>query len=111
MARVSFWEGIFAFCACLAWPLCASNAAAAAPVPLELDWRAPEAECPTQAALLQQVAALVERHPTSAYPVRAVALVERLGSERYRVRLTTESQGTLGTRVLEERSCAALGDV
>src|SRR5436190_186993 len=107
MARVSSWEGIFTFCACVAWLLCASNAAAASPVPLQLDWRAPENECPTRAALLQQIAALVERHPTSAYQVRALARVERLGSERYRVHLTTESQGTRGTRVLEERSCAA----
>ncbi len=84
---------------------------AAAPSALELEWRAPEGECPTQAHLMRQVAELVERQATSTHPVRAVANVERLADDRYRVRLTTESQGARGTRLLEERSCRALGDL
>jgi hypothetical protein len=87
------------------------RSAAATPSALELQWRAPEDDCPTQADLMRQVTELVERQTTSTHPVRAVADVERLASDRYRVRLTTESQGARGTRVLEERSCPALGDL
>lgn len=37
--------------------------------------------------------------------------MERVASDRYRLQLTTESQGARGTRVLEERSCQALSDL
>jgi hypothetical protein len=110
MARVSSWKGIFRVYACLAALLGGARAAAAAPAALELEWHAPEDACPTQTDLMRQVAELVERRPTSR-PVRAVANVERVADDRYRVRLVTESEGAQGTRVLEERSCRALGDV
>ncbi len=80
-------------------------------MPLELDWQASVDECPTQVELVRQVAALVERHPSFAYPVRATARVERLGSQRYQGLLETESQGARGTRLIEGRSCRALGDI
>ena len=60
---------------------------------------------------MERVAALVERNSASAHAVRAVAQVERLAQQRYRVLLTTESQGTRGSRTVEERSCQALADV
>ncbi len=111
MARVSSREGIFALCVFAACWLWSSPSAAAGPIPLELVWRAPASECPAGDALVRQVAALVERQSSSARAVRAVAEVQRLAPQHYRVLLTTESQGARGSRVVEEHSCQALANV
>jgi hypothetical protein len=113
MARVYATGAIFAWRAALVFAvsLLSVPAHAGSAVPLDLEWQAPENECPSRASLLEQVGALVERYPTSATRVRAVARVERTSAGRFVVELVTEQEGAQGTRRIDERSCRALADV
>jgi hypothetical protein len=74
---------------------------------VELAWTAP-VECPSRAAVLGQVRAILEGGAASAHAVEATATVERAGP-RWRVALTIRSDQGSGVRSLDADSCEALG--
>jgi len=71
-----------------------------------LAWSAP-AECPSRAAVLGEVRAILEGGAASAHSVEAAATVERAG-QRWRVALTIRSDQGSGVRSLDADSCEAL---
>jgi hypothetical protein len=79
---------------------------------VSLTWSAPqEGNCPSQAEVQSAIERVVGSAPSrQGPPVSAVAQVEQLGAERYRVKLRTRASNVDGTRVLEERSCRALSE-
>ena len=88
----------------------ASRAEAASAV--DVTWIAPPGEgCPSEASVRDAVERVVGKAGTGdGRTVRAFARVEKLGEERFRVRLQTRTGDVDGGRVLEERSCRALSE-
>jgi hypothetical protein len=81
-------------------------------VPVVLEWNAPPGEqCPSGDEVLRQVASLVGASSSRERPsIRARADVRKLGDDRFRVDLTTLSDGAEGHREIEERSCRAMAE-
>lgn len=92
--------------------LCGAAAAQEAPPVVELEWLTPdEPDCPTREDVLAGVRDLIGgSRDAERAPVKVRAEVERVGPEIYRVELRTESAGQSGRRVIEERSCRAMGE-
>lgn len=81
-------------------------------VPVALEWNAPAGEqCPSAEEVLRQVTSLVgassSRQRSS---IHARADVRKLDDGRFRVELTTLSDGSEGHRTIEERSCRAMAE-
>jgi hypothetical protein len=81
-------------------------------VPVVLEWNVPAGErCPSADEVLRQVTSLVgsssSRQRSS---IRARADVQKLADDRFRVDLTTFSDGSEGHRAIEERSCRAMAE-
>jgi hypothetical protein len=78
--------------------------------PVAIAWDAP-AGCPDRAYVERETDRLLGGRPRGGerrLEARAVAL--RLGPDRWRLRLRTESGGAVGRRVLDARTCQSLAD-
>jgi hypothetical protein len=101
----------FGFVVTLAAAFCSSPAGAAPeePMPLDLEWIAPEG-CPSRAEVLEQVARIVTAAASGERArVKARAVFSRMEDGRWHVAITTFGEGA-GERSLDAASCPAASD-